>query len=191
MTEAVRRVTNRVHDVKPGETKFVGLARIDVPEHERGDERYRQLKGIARQLSEEWQSFDAVVGTVEVLIDASGPWAQTSTEYTIREGIEAGLLEDRRNDRGEPEVRVNPTPPLPKTQSELLEEQVERAAAQERQLVAEEIAARERVGREHAERIIAAERQTTREHMAPVIDELRAEVSRLRELIESSQGTEE
>jgi hypothetical protein len=187
VTGAVQRMTKRVHDVKPGESKFVPLARIDVPQHERGDERYRQLRGIADQLSDEWQPFAAVIGRVEGLTSAQGAWAETSTEFTIREAILCGLLEDRRNDRGEPEVRRNPTPPLPKTAQELLDEQTERAAAEERRMVAEEIEARERVSREHSERIIAAERQTTREHMAPLIDELRHEIRELRGLIESSR----
>jgi hypothetical protein len=190
VTGAVRRAAQRVHDVKPGESKFVALERIDVPQHERGDERYRQLRGIADQFPDEWQAYDVVVGLVEGVTGAEGPWAETSTEHTVREAILCGLLEDRRNDRGEPEVRRNANPPLPKTAQELLDEQVERAAAEERRLVQEELEARERVGREHAERVIAVERQTAQEHVAPLIDELRREIQQLRELIESSQTEE-
>jgi hypothetical protein len=191
MTEAARRVTNRGHDVAPGESRFVGLARVDVQAHERGDERYRQLRGIADQLSEEWQAYAAVVRRVEVLTDASGPWAETSSEYTVREAILCGLLEDRRNDRGEPEVRRNPDPPPPKTAQELLEEQTERAAAAERETVAKEIEARERVSREEYERKVEPERQFVRDVVAPEFAALRAEIQQLRELIESSSREEQ
>jgi hypothetical protein len=187
MTGAARRAAQRVHDVAPGESKFVPLARVDVPRHERGDDRYRQLRGITDQFPDEWQAYDVVVGLVEGLTGAQGPWAETSTEYTVREAVLCGLLQDRRNDRGEPEVRRNPDPPPPKTAQELLEEQTERAAAAERELVQNEVEARERVGREHAERIIAVERQTAQEHVAPLIDELRGEIRELREMVESSR----
>jgi hypothetical protein len=191
VTGAAQRIRGRVHDVKPGESKFVALERIDVPQHERGDDRYRQLRALADQFPDGWQAYDVVVGLVEGLTGAEGPWAETSSEYTVREAIEAGLLEDRRNDRGEPEVRRNPDPPPPKTEAELLEEQTERAAAAERRLVQEEIEARERVSREHYERTVEPERQFVRDVTAPMFEELRAEIRELRELIESSQRTEE
>jgi hypothetical protein len=187
VTGAAQRIRGRVHDVKPGESKFVPLARIDVPEHQRGDERYRELRAIADQLPDEWQPFAAVIGRVEGLTSAQGAWAETSTEFTIREAILCGLLEDRRNDRGEPEVRRNPNPPLPKTAQELLEEQTERAAAAEREMVAKEIEARERVSREEYERTVEPERQFVRDVVAPMFEELRGEIAKLRELIESSR----
>jgi hypothetical protein len=134
VTGAVRRATNRVHDVAPGASKFIRLARIDVPEHEKGDERYRELRAIADQLPDEWQPLGVVVGRVEGLTHAQGPWAETSTEFTIREAIECGLLEDRRDHRGDAEVRRTANPAPPKTAAELLDAQVERAAAQERDL---------------------------------------------------------
>jgi hypothetical protein len=191
VTGAAQRIRGRVHDVKPGESKFVALERIDVPQHERGDERWRQLRGIADQFPDEWQSYAAVVEFVEGVTGAEGPWAETSTEHTVREAILCGLLQDRRNDRGEPEVRRNPDPPLPKTAQELLDEQTERAAAEERRMVAEELEARERVSREHYERTVEPERQFVRDVVAPQFEELHAEIRELRELIESSQGTEE
>jgi hypothetical protein len=187
MADAAARLADFGRETaKPGEQRYVALERIDV-HHEEGDDRYRYLKAIAANLSVEWTSLGEVARIVERFMDP-GPWAEVSTESSIREGIECGLLQDRRDARGEAEVRRNPDPPPPKTANELIEAQVERAAAEERRLVQKEVDARERVGREQAERIIAAEGQTTQEHMAPVIHELRAEFAELRELIENSQS---
>jgi hypothetical protein len=191
VTGAVQRIQRRDHGVKPGESRFVGLERIDVPQHERGDERYRQLRSIADRFPDEWQPLGVVVGLVEGLTHAQGPWAETSSEYSIREAILCGLLQDRRNDRGDAEVRRNPNPPPPKTAAELLEEQTERAAAEERRMVQGELEAREQVSREHYERTVEPERQFVRDVTSPMFEELRAEIQQLRELIERSQRTEE
>jgi hypothetical protein len=190
MTGAAQRVRNRVHDVAPGESKFVPLARIDVPEHEKGDPRYRELRAIADQLPDGWKPLGGVIAIVDRLTCVEGPWAEVSTEFTIREAIECGLLEDRRNEHGDAEVRRNPDPPPPKTAAQLLEEQTERAAAEERRLVQQEIETRERISREEFERTVEPERQFVRDVTAPMFDELRAEIRKLRERIEGSQTEE-
>jgi hypothetical protein len=186
VTGALQRVRTRGKEpVKPGETRWVPLERVDVQQEDAADPAYRRLERLTDALPAAWTAYDEVAATVARVTRQTGPSAEVNVHNMIREAVLCGLLNNRRNAQGVAEVRRNPDPPQPKTQSELLEEQVERQAAEERRIVQNEMEARERVGREHAERVIAVERATTREHVQPVIDELRGEIRQLRELIET------